>query len=259
MKNKILKKIEDSKKIFGISDKFHEKVKIFGFHEEAKKRKPSVWVKIFYKTYPRLDKVILPKPEQLVKNVNLFQLLLKRRSRRDFSKDFITLEQLSTILYYSAGVTQINDNNWEIALRSYPSAGARFPLEVYVAVNNVDGVKHGIYHYNLKDHSLELLCSGNYKKIFKDLTNQKMCYSASVNIIVSAVFDRTRIKYGERGYRFPFIEAGHMAQNFYLVSEAMSLGCCTVGGFIDDNINNLLDFADSCEKTIYMISLGQIK
>jgi SagB-type dehydrogenase family enzyme len=259
MKAKIFKKIENNKEKFKISDSFHRSVRIFKFNKETKKNKPQAWVRIFYKIYPRLDKVVLSRPSSLVKNINLFELLLKRRSRRNFSRGSISLEQLSSILYYSAGVTQISDNKWEFALRSYPSAGARFPLEVYIAVNNVDGVKRGIYHYNLKDHCLELLRYGNYKKMFKKLTNQKMCGISAVNIIISAVFDRTRIKYGDRGYRFPFIEAGHMAQNFYLVSEALSLGCCTVGGFIDDYINNLLDFADSCEQTIYMISLGQIK
>ncbi len=259
MKNKILKKIEMNNKPFKVSDSFYESSKIFLFNNK-KGKKPQKWIKIFYKTYPRLDRIKLPSTINTVKtskNANIFKLILTRRSRRKFSNKNISLEDLSKILHYSTGVTKIKNHDWNSALRAYPSAGARFPLEIYIFVNNIDDIKKGIYHYNVKEHSLEVIKVGNYKKTMKGITNQKISAQSNFNIVISAIFDRTRIKYGDRGYHFPFIEAGHLAQNCYLISESLNLNCCTIGGFIDDKINNLLDFADSCEKTIYIISIGK--
>ncbi len=257
MKSKIIEKIEKNNKLFKISDSFHESSKIYYFNKN-KGKKPKKWVKIFYKTYPRLDRIKLPTENIILnkKNTNIFELIYNRRSKRIFSKKKVNLKDISTILFYSAGISKIENFSWDEALRTYPSAGARFPLEIYIINNNINGLKKGIYHYNIKENSLETLKLGNYKKIIKNITNQKMSANSNFNIVISAVFDRTRIKYGDRGYRFPFIEAGHLAQNCYLVSESLKLNCCTIGGFIDDDINNLLDFADSSEKTIYIISIG---
>jgi SagB-type dehydrogenase family enzyme len=254
MKNKTIKKllINDT---FSVSNDFHKQTKIKQFNKEKNHKKPKTWTKIYYKSYPRLDKIFLPQPEENNNN-NLFRLLTLRRSRRKFSEKTLNQKELSTILSYSAGITQIDNSKFEYALRSYPSAGARFPLELYININKTDKIKKGIYHYNIKENSLELIRQGNYQKLFKNITNQNICSKSNINIIITAVFDRTRIKYGNRGYRFPFIEAGHLAQNLYLISESLKLNCCAIGGFIDNKINNLLDLADTCEKTIYIVSIG---
>jgi len=255
MKLKI-KNILNKKSIFNLSDSFHKSMEITSFPKKNKNTPPS-WIKINYKTYPRLKRILLPKPAK-TKN-NIFKLLISRRSVRDFSDKTISLVKLSTILYYSAGITYIENNNWDVALRSYPSGGARYPLELYVLVNNVKKLKEGIYHYNVKDNYLETLIETDCHKIIENITTQNITKEANVVIIISAVFDRTRIKYGDRGYRFSFIESGHLAQNLYLVSEALSLGCCTIGGFIDDKINCLLDLNDTCEKVIYLAAIGSKK
>lgn len=253
MKIDFIKKLEN-KTEFKLSNSFYESVKISAFAKKIKGKTPKSWVKIFYKTYPRLNRVLLPPPTKT--KANLFDLIVSRRSRRKFAKKDISIKDLSTLLFYSAGITKIENNNWDIAIRNYPSAGARFPLEIYVVANYMEKIKKGIYHYNVKEHSLETLRSGNYNQLMYQLTDQKISMEAGIIIIISAVFDRTRIKYKDRGYRFPFIEAGHLAQNTYLISEALNLNCCTIGGFIDDKINELLDLADSCEKVIYIITVG---
>lgn len=250
----IVKETLEGGKLFKKSDLFHESVKIPSFPKNEKHNTPDSWVKINYKTYPRLNRVILPKP---VKNdKKLIDLLISRRSVRDFSGKSINLGELSSILFYSAGITYIENKNWDVALRAYPSAGARYPLEIYVLINNVKGIKEGIYHYNVKEHSLELLRKGDFISTIQNIASQDLLKKANIVMVISAVLDRTRIKYGDRGYRFPFIESGHMSQNFYLVSQALGLGCCTIGGFIDNEINDLLDFADTSEKTIYLTAIG---
>ncbi len=250
----VIKNILKGEKLFQNSDSFHELVKIAKFPKKKEKNIPESWVKINYKTYPRLKNVLLPKPIKIKKK--LTELLISRRSVRDFSNKIISLSELSTILFYSAGVTYIEKQNWDVALRTYPSAGARYPLEIYVLVNNVKDLEKGIYHYNVKKHCLETIREGNFSITIEKITSQDLTKNANVIMIISAIFDRTRIKYGDRGYRFPFIESGHMSQNFYLVSESLNLSCCTVGGFIDNKINDLLDFADTSEKTIYLVTIG---
>lgn len=140
--------------------------------------------------------------------------------------------------------------------RVYPSAGARYPLEIYLVVNRVKSLEKGLYHYNVKEHSLELLRKDNFDKFMAEITGQDLVAKAGVVIFISAILDRTRVKYGDRGYRFVLLDAGHLAQNVYLVSEALKLQCCSIGGFIDDELNKLLDLEGTSEKVIYLIALG---
>lgn len=233
------------------------------FHQQTKRKKispfpdssqwPESWTTTYFKEYPRLDQIILPDPSGL-KNVLLEDVLLSRKSRRRFSKTALSLEQLSNFLFFSSGLKE-NKPPWT-RNRTYPSPGARYPLEVYVLSLHSD-LPLGLYHYNLKSHSLESLLkldSLNSISFF----NQDWIKKAAIIVLVSGIFERNTIKYGELGYRHVLEEAGHMGQNFYLVATALDLGACALGGYVDDKINQLLDIDGVKETVIYALALGNL-
>ncbi|MBI2675425.1 MAG: SagB/ThcOx family dehydrogenase [Candidatus Aenigmarchaeota archaeon] len=180
----------------------------------------------------------------------------KRRSVRNFDSKLLRKGQLSAILLYSAGITY-KSGTWDSALRAYPSAGARYPLEIYPIILKSKEIGSGAYHYNVKENSIELLLEGNFGNIiFQLVGKQEMIKTASAVIVITCIFDRVQSKYGERGYRYAFLEAGHLAQNIYLISPLLGLGCCGIGGFLDDRINSLLDIDGMNESAIYLLALG---
>lgn len=212
---------------------------------------PIEWKKIYLKGYGRLEEIILPKPE-LIKKISLVQSLENRQSTRKFSKLPLSEEILSTLLYYSAGLK--NRKNPENKYRFYPSAGARYPLEIYFLSLN-SPIPKGLYHYYIKNHSLEKLLDIDRINL-SDYFSQSWIIKASGLIIITAVFKRNTIKYLDRGYRHIFTEAGHVGQNIYLVSSALNIGCCAIGGFFDDTINKLIDIDGINESVIYVFALG---
>lgn len=242
-------------KRFPKSDSFHEATKISSYPKgEKEEYYPRSWIKINYKTYPRLKRIKLPPPLKL--KANLERTILSRRSKREFSCKRLTPKELSSLLLFSGGLTYQKNEDWDKSLRAYPSAGARYPLEIYLAVNRVESVENGLYHYNVKEHSLELLRKGDFDKMMAKTTDQEWVGKAGVVILISAVLDRTRVKYKDRGYRFILMEAGHLAQNIHLMSEALNLSSCAIGGFIDDELNKLLDLEGTCESVVYLVAVG---
>lgn len=214
---------------------------------------PKEWNTVYFKEYPRLDKIILPEPQTLAK-FSLEKTLRDRKSSRDFISNPLSLEELSALIYYSAGLK--NDSPPHQGNRFYPSAGSRYPLELYLISQNSE-LPNGIYHYNIRSHSLEVMDSlKNYNP--KLYFNQDFVSKAGVIFLVSAVFIRNTMKYGSRGYRHILMEAGHMAQNFWLVSSALDLGICGVGGFVDDKLNNLLDLDGLQESLVNVFVIGKI-
>ncbi|MEK7597021.1 MAG: SagB/ThcOx family dehydrogenase [Patescibacteria group bacterium] len=240
------------KRPFLAYEKFHSLTNInakqFSVKQLSRSEWPETWKKQYFKGYPRLPQVSLPKPN--LSPLSLQTILEKRRSKRTFSAIPMSRQSLSTLLYYSAG---INQHNRKIN-RFYPSAGGRFPLEVYVVSTNTQFSK-GLYHYYVPSHSLEklsLLNDFSYKNYF----NQKWIEKANSLILITGVFKRNTIKYQNRGYRYILLEAGHIGQNFYLVSTALGLSCCAIGGFADNNFNNLLDIDGINESVLYVLAIG---
>jgi len=204
------------------------------------------------KVYSRLKHIELPGFTK--RNSDLRNLLLKRNSSRNFSKKPVTLKQLSEILYYSAGIVRNTEGELR---RPYPSAGAKYPIEIYplVLVNN--DIQKGLYHYDPLSHSLDVLLTplkhGDTSKIWK---TQKWFKKASIILILTAVYTRTTEKYGEKGLPFPFIEAGHIGQNVYLLAQSMKIGRCAIGQFNEKPLCELLDINIFEEYPIYYIALG---
>ncbi len=205
-----------------------------------------------YKSYE--DKPVTKLPDPAFKGLTLEEAIKARRSERDYSGKTMSIEELSHLLYAASGITGKSDAQ---PLRAAPSAGALYPVETYAVVNNIEGLQMGLYHYNVREHALELLKEGNYRgKITHCALDQEMAGQANVTIILTAVFERTTWKYDERGYRYVYMEAGHISQNIYLQATSLGLGSVAIGAFYDDALNEFLGIDGKAEAAIYMHAIG---
>jgi len=166
----------------------------------------------------------------------------------------MSLAELAHLFYYSSGITDKRQG-----LRAAPSAGATFPIEVYAIVNNVEGIAKGTYHYLIPSHELELLREGDFRnEMSRAALQERMFKQANVIVALSAVFQRTQQHYRERAQRYIFFEAGHIAQNTYLIATSMGLGACAIGAFHDNEFNRLLGLDGRNESVLYIIAVGKI-
>ena len=180
--------------------------------------------------------------------------IANRRSQRDFTGETMSLAELSHLLHYSSGVTDKRQG-----LRAAPSAGATYPIEVYAIANKVEGLAKGTYHYLISSHELELLREGDFRnEMSQAALQERMLKQANVIVVLSAVFQRTQQRYRERAQRYICFEAGHIAQNTYLVATSLGLGACAIGAFYDDEFNRLLGLNGKDESVLYLLALGKI-
>jgi SagB-type dehydrogenase family enzyme len=193
--------------------------------------------------------------EELAYNgLTVEKAIANRRSQRDFRGETMSLAELSHLLYYSSGVTDKRQG-----LRAAPSAGATYPIEVYAMVNNVEGLAKGIYHYLIASHELELVREGDFRnEMSRAALGERMFKQANIIFALSAIFQRTQLRYRERAQRYILFEAGHIAQNTYLLATSMKLGACAIGAFYDDEFNRLLGLDGKNESVLYLIALGKI-
>jgi SagB-type dehydrogenase family enzyme len=181
-----------------------------------------------------------------------------RRSLRDYAEVTLPLALLGKLLFATAAVTTtLNYDGLVAGARTYPSGGGLYPLEIYPVVQRIDGLGDGIYHYDPWTHELEQLRLGNFHAEFAAMTiGQGMLSTANAVLFITAIFERSMWKYGQRGYRYAWIEAGHLGQNLYLAATALGLAPVALGGFYDAEANALLGVGDE-EKTIYAVCVGQ--
>ncbi len=228
---------------------------LFGVKGREQSASPSG---IEFKEYPKAKRINLPLSQ--VSARTLWWALDNRRSTRDFSLAGITLSGLAVLLNSLGIVTRVPGRrfrSWPETRRMYPSAGAQYPLEAYIAVLDCSGLGQGIYHYNVRRNCLEVLSSVSARDDLVHATGETWAGKASVAIVLTAVFNRTQRKYGERGYRYILMEAGHAMQNICLVAEALDLGVCPCGGFVDSEINGLLELNESVEAALYLALIGR--
>lgn len=215
---------------------------------------PQSWIEVIYKGYPRFERIALDR-KKLNKKISFMEIISKRHSSRNFKNKRLSKNELSQLLYHSSG---LKNNKKNLANRFYPSAGSRYPLEIYLSIFNVQRFKPGIYHFNLRTNSLEYLwVFPSFKKTILSNFNQEWVNNASVIFIISAVFFRSEVKYGNRAYRHILLETGALTQNIYLITQALKLKCCSIGGFIDDNLNSILDLDGDEESVIAAIAVGK--
>ncbi len=241
-------------KKLSIGERFHHETSstwrgVLGDMFRTKPKKPPQ-----YKTYPSSKKIELPKPKY--RGMVLEEAIEKRRSIRNYSKQAISMAQLSQLLFAAQGVT---GKMYDRVLRSAPSAGALYPFEIYIVVNNVQDLPQGIYHYSVLDHGLELVKAGDFSgKITDAGLEQEMLGDAGVTFVLSAIFDRVRCKFGERGFRYVYIEAGHISQNIYLQAVSLGQGSVCAGVFLDEKVNQLIGVDGSKEAAIYLHAVGSL-
>ena len=193
--------------------------------------------------------IVLPEPVY-DSDVSLEETLLERRSIRDYSEEPVTLPQLSQLLWAGQGITDPSGK------RTAPSAGGLYPLEVYVVVGNVDGISAGIYQYDPQTHTLKKIRDGDQRQALAQVAlNQEWVINGAIDFVITAIYERTTGKYGERGIRYVHIEAGHAAQNICLQAVALELGAVTVGAFDDEGILEVLGLSTD-EVPLYIIPVG---
>lgn len=193
---------------------------------------------------------------------SLFDILSKRRSVRKFADYELSMGELYSILHYAYGVTseqEMEGGAYSWALRTVPSAGALYPLELYLFVNRA-AIQNGLYHYRVDTESLELVDKHLSLDLFRDcvVTEPYIQMSDSCCLLfITSVAERVLLKYGERGYRFMIQEVGATTQNVSLVCYELGLGSCIVGGFLDDKLNNLLDVDGTLETIQSVVVIGK--
>lgn len=207
-----------------------------------------------YKTYPDAEVVSLPEPVR-TGGRSIWDILSSRRSVRDYTSEALSMNELSQLLWSVQGITAYAGR---YALRTAPSAGALYPIETYVLINRVAGIEAGLYHYDVRYHRLEVIKKGDLgADIARAALGQDMLRTAALVFIWTAVFARSVWKYRERAYRYIYMDAGHIGQNAYLSAEALGLGCCTVGAFLDDQVNSVIGVDGKDESAIYLCAIGK--
>ena len=197
----------------------------------------------------------LPGPTT-VGTMSVEEAISRRRSKREYLDKPLEAAQLSQLLWASQGITE---SRW--GLRTAPSAGGTYPLEVYVVVGErgVRGLAAGIYRYRPKDHAIVLIASGDSRaELSAASLNQPWVAKAPIVIVISAVYERTTRVYGSRGIRYVDMEAGHVGQNVYLIATGMGLGAVVVGAFHDEQIQQVLRLPKD-EAPLYVIPVGYPK
>ncbi|MFH1506845.1 MAG: SagB/ThcOx family dehydrogenase [Candidatus Omnitrophota bacterium] len=193
------------------------------------------------------NKIIeLPNPK-LSSNISLEEAISSRRSVRNFSSRDISWEEIGQLVWAGQGIT---GNIGSYSLRASPSAGALYPMELYVLTKN------GLYHYLPQGHKLEVLAEKDLRQdLSKACLGQSSIVSASVDILICAEFSRVTLKYKEHGVGYVNIEAGHIAQNIHLQAVALGLVSVPIGAIDKAAIKKALSLPDEFEP-IYVVPVG---
>ncbi len=190
-------------------------------------------------------------PPRHASETSVEEALLNRRSVRDYTGEALTLAEVSQLLWAAQGTTDSR------GLRTAPSAGALYPLEVYLVVGDVTDLAPGVYHYVPAAHEIVQVVDQDHRALLADAAvGQDWVQEAAVDVVFTAVPERTTGKYGDRGIRYVHIEAGHAAQNVYLQAEALGLGITVVGAFDDGRVLELVA-ASPEEEALYVLAVGR--
>lgn len=192
----------------------------------------------------------LPTPQK-DSRVSIEETLANRRSVREFTREEISLEDIAQLLWAAQGITH------PAGKRTAPSAGATYPLELYIIAERVSGLEPGVYHYVPQEHQLTRIAAGHLAGSLSAAALGQVCIEeAAVNIVVTAVYERTLTRYGGRGRRYVHMEAGHAGQNIYLQCESLGLGAVVIGAFHDQQIQDVMRLPGDHEP-LYLIPVGK--
>lgn len=186
-----------------------------------------------------------------VKAASLEELLRERRSVRDYADAPLTQDEVLKLLWAGQGITQAR------GFRTAPSAGALYPLELYLVAGNVENLAPGVYKYQPTQNTLSLVKDGDVRAgLAAAALGQSSVREGAISIVIAAVYERTTRKYGSRGETYVHIEVGHAAQNICLQATALGLGLVTVGAFNDAGVRIIVGMSQD-EIPLYVIPVGR--
>ncbi len=203
------------------------------------------------KTPENNDELLIELPS-LVKEgeESLEEVISERRSIRNYQDEPLTLKEVSQILWAAQGITDPASN-----FRAVPSAGALYPLSIYINASNVEGLDSGLYQYLVDDHKLSLKTENNLKdKIYNAALQQSSIKESGVTLIIAADYEITEARYDDRAERYVHMEAGHAGQNIYLQTTTLGLGTVAIGAFNDDEMKDILGIE---KEPIYIFPVGK--
>lgn len=224
--------------------------------------------RFLFKQYPEASRVFLP-PPGLLNSVSLQEALLQRRTTRAYKPEPIKIDHLSTLLFWTTGLIHFHQHSHlpytiesaplkisagDSARRSYPSPGALFPSEIYIAtLIPSDKLPRAIYHYNALQHSLEVASPeiGN----LLDHPPYEFIRTAAHILLISFRGRVLKEKYGSLAYKFSLLEPGHILQNAYLISTVLGLGISALGTG-NQAADQILQFDPGEEVVVYQAALG---
>jgi SagB-type dehydrogenase family enzyme len=210
------------------------------------------------KNNSNMEENLITLPEPVIDGkMSVEQALHLRRSVRSYADIELTIEQVSQLLWATYGVTKRSHN---VLYKTAPSAGATYPLEIYLFVGKVKDIGAGLYRYLPETHSLKLESKGDVRQqLAKACLEQRMIEQAPVTIIFSVVAERISRRYGDRGKdRYICMDIGHAAQNLYLQATAMGLATCAVGAFRDEELHEVISVPAE-EQILYLMPVGYAK
>ena len=198
-----------------------------------------------------MNKSIKLPPPRYDGTVSIEQALLKRRSVRSYTSGALTISEISQLLWSAQGLTG------PARYRTAPSAGALYPLEVYLASGNVVDVDSGIYKYDPRSHEIRMTIPGDKRPdLCRAGLGQSSIRSAPAVMIFCAIFERVTGNYGRRGIQYVYMEAGHAIQNACLQAVSLGLGSVVIGAFNDDEVKHIVKL-DGDEQALLLLPVGK--
>ena len=197
---------------------------------------------------------VIDLPDPVLKsNVSLEEAISKRRSVRSYKDEPVSLAEISQLLWSAQGITEKSRG-----LRAAPSAGATYPLNLYLIVGRAEGVPQGVYRYDVAKHRIVRILEGDVRESLKKASHgQDFLTQGAISILISGIYERTTERYGERGIKYTHYEAGHTAQNLHLQAIPLNLGTVLVGAFKDDEVKKIIPLAPN-EEPFYIMPFGRI-
>jgi len=205
------------------------------------------------------DQVHLPAPGSIqVKTLDVREAVEQRKSVRSFKPLALSLDELAYLLWCTQGVKRVLHGS--VTMRTVPSAGARHALETYLLVNRVNGLEPGMYRYLALSHRLLKLETDTRidDQVVAACLGQDFVKTCGVTFVWTAEAYRMTWRYGERGYRYLFLDAGHVCQNLYLSARSIGCGVCAIAAFSDDDMNRLLGLDGEERFVLYLAAAGKI-
>jgi|Deesub1362A_J573_1020465.scaffolds.fasta_scaffold26444_1 SagB-type dehydrogenase family enzyme len=199
-----------------------------------------------------VNKMIMKLPAPVLKgSLSVEEAINQRRSVRAYSSKRLNVQHIAQLLWSAQGIT-----DKARGFRAVPSAGALYPLELYVIVGAVEGIEPGVYHYLCKQHLLELVKRGDMRqKLALSALGQKFIGEAPASIVITADYKRTEVKYGRRAKQYVHIEVGHAGQNLYLQAQSLGIATVVVGAFYDEMVAEVLDLPSNLTP-LYIMPFG---